>query len=307
MATITSLTDRRTIPVQADETILVASLKAGIPHAHACGGQGRCSTCRVIVTAGLENCEPRQPIEQELATQLGFPDPVRLACQTHIQQQVELVRPVIDAIDHEIIKIEVIGGSCVRQIGEEKTIALLFADIAEYTPFTASLLPYDVIHVLSRYFKIMGEVINTHHGTIVDTIGDGLFAVFGLEIDRPNCCLDAIAAGLSMFQALENLNTYLCQMYQKTFQIRIGIHYGSVIVGNTVVNQYNRLAVIGDAVNVASRIEAANKAIGTHFLISADVYQQVATQIKIGQEFTTGLKGKSEIYQLYEVIDLKVS
>lgn len=305
MATLTSLTDRQTIPVEADETILVASLKAGIPHAHACGGQGRCSTCRVIVTGGLENCEPRQPVEQALAIQLGFPAQVRLACQTHIQHQVELVRPVIDAIDQEIIKIEVINGSCVHQIGEEKTVALLFADIADYTPFTASLLPYDVIHVLSRYFKIMGEVISTHHGTIVDTIGDGLFAVFGVGTDRPNCCLDAIAAGLGMFQALESLNIYLCQMYQKTFQIRIGVHYGPVIVGNTVVNHHNRLAVIGDAVNVASRIESINKTIGTHFLVSDDVYQQVAAQINIGQKLTTGLKGKSEIYQLYEVVNLQ--
>jgi len=304
MATIVSRTDHITIPVQADETILVATLKAGIPHAHACGGQGRCSTCRVIVTAGLDHCEPRQPLEQALATRLGFPAEVRLACQTHIQQQVELVRPVIDAIDQEIIHIQVIDGSCVREIGAEKTLALLFADIADYTPFTAALLPYDVIHVLSRYFKLMGDVITAHQGTIVDTIGDGLFAVFGLGDDRPNCCLDAIGAGVEMFQTLKRLNPYLCQMYQKTFHIRVGVHYGSVIVGNTVIGHHSRLAVIGDAVNVASRIESANKALGTHFLISADAYQQVATQVPIGQHFTTGLKGKSDIYHLYEVITL---
>ncbi len=151
----------------------------------------------------------------------------------------------------------------------------------------------------------MGDAITAHHGTLIDAIGDGLFAVLGLGDARPNDCLAAIAAGLAMLQALDNLNPYLCQMYQKSFQIWIGVHYGLVIVVNMIISQHNRLAVMGDAVNVASRIENANKALGTQFLVSADVYQQVANQVQIGQQFTTGLKGKTDIYHLYEVIALR--
>ena len=95
MPTIYSLPDDCRVEATDGETILTASLRADIPHAHACGGKARCSTCRVLVLDGIEMCGPRTSPEQELAEQLHFSDNVRLACQTTVHGDLSIRRPVV--------------------------------------------------------------------------------------------------------------------------------------------------------------------------------------------------------------------
>jgi adenylate cyclase len=180
----------------------------------------------------------------------------------------------------------------------------LFADISGYTPFAEALPPYDVIHILSRYFHLMGNVITHHGGYISDYVGDGIMALFGIE-NPAEAALRAVNAGVEMLATVEKLNPYLETMYKKSFQIRIGVHYGEVVVGTIGVANMKKLAAIGDAVNFASRIEAANKETGTKFLISENTYHQVRDHVRVnrcGAHVT--LKGKSGEYILYEVIGL---
>src|SRR3954468_10190872 len=99
MHRITYVIDGRTAPIGDGETILRASLRAGIPHAHACGGQARCSTCRVQIVEGLDHCLPRNEREDALATRLHFAPEIRLACQTAVIGDVKLRRLVLDAED----------------------------------------------------------------------------------------------------------------------------------------------------------------------------------------------------------------
>ena len=292
------------IRVEADsrQTILRTSLKAGIPHAHACGGRARCSTCRVIILEGLEACAPRNNREQKLAERLHFDPTIRLACQTKITGDVKLRRPVLDEVDVALTSQMVKEGF--NRVGEEMRIAILFADISQYTPFAEALPPYDVIHVLNRYFFLAGQAIGRNNGIISDYVGDGLMALFGLE--RPEqAALDAVKAALGLFAAVETLNPYLETMYNRHFQIRVGIHCGEVVVGTIGVNNMEKVAAIGDAVNLASRIEAANKEVGTNFLISQEIYAEVREQVEIAQRVQIGLKGKRGKYALYEVTGLK--
>ena len=303
MPRIYYLPDEREVETAEAETVLQASLRAGIPHAHACGGKARCSTCRVIVLAGLEHCNRRNAKEKKLAERLHFGPEIRLACQTRITGNVKLRRPVLDEIDVELtsqIKPEAAPGS----VGEEKQIAILFADIGGYTAFAEALPPYDVIHVLSRYFYLMGKVITRHGGYISDYIGDGIMALFGIE-NPAEAALRAVKAGVEMLAAVEKLNPYLETMYKKSFQIRIGMHYGEAVVGTIGIANIKKLAAIGDAVNFASRIEAANKELGTRFLISEDTYHQVRDHVRVNRCcIHVTLRGKSGEYVLYEVIGL---
>src|SRR5690348_13395017 len=122
------LRDDRRIEIRKAETLLDASLRAGIPHAHACGGQARCSTCRIRIVQGRENCLPRNGLEEELAQRLHLCPEIRLACQTTLTGDVTVRRMVLDAEDAAIVR-DTNAQPGPVSIGEEKTIAILFADI----------------------------------------------------------------------------------------------------------------------------------------------------------------------------------
>lgn len=304
MPAIKILPDNIKIEIEEEETILEASLRAGIPHAHACGGNGACSTCRVIVLKGSDCVIARNDSEKELADCLHFTEDIRLACQTKIVGNVIVNRPVLDEIDEALTNKLKSPNDSTGRIGEEKKVAVIFADIESYTPFAELLPAYDVIHVLDRYFYLVGNVIKENNGRIIDYYGDGVLAIFG-TINEQNAALDSVKAGFQMFKALEKLNPYLERMYERGFNIRIGLHYGKVIIGTIGIEDSRKFTAIGDSVNFASRIETANKDHGTRFLISQAAYDEVKEHVEVGRVVEVEVKGKTGAYCLYEMVGLK--
>jgi adenylate cyclase len=303
MAHIHYLPDEKRIEVDEGEFILEASLRFKIPHTHVCGGLGRCSTCRVLVIEGLENCGERSSAEKAISEQLHFIPAIRLACQTQVFDDVTVRRLAIDTEDLEMINDEIRGKVVPNTIDQEKHIAILFADIRGFTSFAEKVLPYDVIYVLNRYFRNMGQVISRHDGMINNYMGDGLMALFGLK-NAQLAAEQAVRAALEMLEAMEKFNPHLEMLYQQSLQIGIGIHYGSVVIGEVGASDNKRVTAIGDAVNLASRIEAANKLVGTTLLISECVYAQVREQVIVNQSHNVQLPGKSGEYLLYEVVGI---
>ena len=281
-------------------TLLQISLKHDIPHVHACGGNARCSTCRVMICDGLGNVLPRNAAEQHLADFKGLEPNVRLACQTRISGPVRIRQLVHDAQDVEIAVAEQGGTS-----GSEKPLAILFSDIREFTPFSAANLPYDVVHVLNRYFLVMGEAVLQNDGYIDKYIGDGMMALFGLTGgDACAVCLAAIRAGLQMLKNLAELNQYLRKHFGVEFGTRIGIHYGEVVIGQMGHPRKMQFTAIGDSVNMASRIEAAVKGTSANLLVSDTVLSAVRELVQVGIVTDTVLKGKLGTYKLHEVLDI---
>jgi adenylate cyclase len=298
------LPDDRAIEVDDDDIILEASLRAGIPHTHICGGSARCSTCRVLIVEGLEFCSPRTSPEEELAKKLQLEPQIRLACQTQVSGgKVVLRRLAIDSEDLESFNSQVEGNSTANPVGKEKKIAILFADIRGFTPFAESLLPYDVIYVLNRYFQKMGFVINRNGGMINNYMGDGFMALFGLE-NPDKAAEQAVRAGVEMLEELEQLNPYFETLYRHRLRIGIGIHCGWVVVGNLGASTSQTVTAIGDAVNLASRIESANKKVGTSLLISQETYQEVKELAIVDRRVSVEIPGKSGEYPLYEVVGM---
>lgn len=298
MPTIFYAPDELAIDVTDRQTILNAALAAGVPHTHACGGNARCSTCRVVVLEGLENVDPPNEKERSLAEWFGLPPSVRIACQTTVRGPVRLRRLVLDQEDVQIVSRLRAGKA--SALGAEIPLAILFADIRGFTSFSEALLPYDVIYVLNRYFEGMGRVIASEGGFINNYMGDGLMALFGAD-GQPQAPLRAVRAALGMLEAVQKLAPYLVQNYGRAFDIGIGVHFGEAVVGPVGSADMKVITAIGDAVNFASRIESVNKEVGSRLLVSEPVYRAVEERVVVGRTAQVSVKGKTGEHALYEI------
>ncbi|ULH29717.1 peroxidase family protein [Leptospira weilii] len=284
----------------APQSLLEISLTSGIPHTNACGGNARCSTCRVLVLENSSNLSPPEQKEKDLSQKKGFPKSVRLACQAKVLGDIRVRRIVLDDEDYNLT----IPGSATIS-GEEKEIAILFSDIRDFTIFSESHLPYDVIHILNRYFYKMGDVVLKHGGKIDKYIGDGLMALFGVDGGSPQeICLSALCAAKEMELELYSLNEYLKSHFHTVFRIGIGVHYGNCILGQLGHPANMSYTAIGDSVNMTSRIESKTKKSGVPVLISQPVYEQVKERVLKGKVFSAQLKGKTGNHKLYEIREI---
>ncbi len=300
---ISYLPDAREVGASAGDTILQAALRAGIRLTHACGSNARCSTCRVAILEGLDNCSPRNEAEQAIAEHLEFKPMIRLACQTQVTGSMSARRLVLDDEDEELA-VESMSDPLAEAAGEERHVAILFIDIRGFTAFAERLLPYDVIHALNRYYRQVGRIIHRHGGVIDNYMGDGILTIFGLaETDR--AVSRALQAGLEVLEAVEAMKPYFHALHGRSFDIGIGLHYGAVISGTIGWGDYKRRTIVGDAVNFASRVEAANKTVGTNFLISEDAYDRAGHEVQVNQCPPWEIRGKTGVYQLYEVVGAK--
>jgi adenylate cyclase len=263
----------RSIKVEEGQTILSASLAAGIPHYHACGGNAKCSTCRILVIKGIEHITPQTEAEKALQKILFFPPNVRLACQSYVEgSPIHVHRIIRDETDIHLY-IDEDTQSDLQNIGEEKELALLFLDIKNFTPFIENYLAFDVIHVMRRLFGLFRKCIELNAGQIIETAGDGLYAVFGFKEDVATAVNNAYKAGFSILEELDKFNEqYLEKYFNHFFQVGIGLHAGNVIVGNVGIGVNNNLTVMGLPVNVASRLQAATRELNNSFVVSKDVY-----------------------------------
>jgi adenylate cyclase len=306
MPRILFLPDQRYVEASNLESVLSASLRAGIPHTNECRGNARCSTCRVLVLNGLEFCSPRNEKEQALAAQLHFGDRVRLACQTTITGDVTLRRLILDAKDAYLtdqLKETTTHGS----VGEERQVAILFVDIRGSTSFAESVPPFDVIHVLRRFYHPIERAVIDNGGHVACYTGDGLMALFGV---KPSECapLDAVRAGLDMLRCVkEDLRPYVKKLFQRSFRIGVGVHFGETIVGTVGGDLQERVTAIGDAVNIASRVERANKRARTEFLVSEAVLREVRDKVRVGKSIYVRLPGKTGKYPLHEVLGVRTA
>ncbi|MBI2747764.1 MAG: 2Fe-2S iron-sulfur cluster binding domain-containing protein [Burkholderiales bacterium] len=301
MPKITCLPDKTRFSIGEGETILEASLRASVPHAHACGGLAHCSTCRVRILEGLEHCCERNELERAIATPLRFGPEVRLACQTKVSGDLTLRRLVLDETDLEIAS--QLAKTHLGRCGEARTIAVLFCDIRDFTNLSQRLSPYDLMFVLNRYFFHMADAIERNGGHVEKFIGDAIMAIFGMD-DTPHVPLRAVKAATDMLGAADRMKSYMKAMYDQDFDVGIGVHFGEAVIGTISGGREEKLAAIGETVNVASRIESANKEAGTRLLISEALYRQVEKEVEVTDFLRVRLRGTDERMSLYEVTRL---
>ncbi len=300
MTTIVYLGDDRAVSVtDPNWTILEVSIAHKIPHLRECGGNGRCTTCRVRICEGIQNVLPRTRREAQVADARRWDRFTRLACQARVSGDVTLERLIKSCADVPRLQLEEASVA----LSEERTLAVLFCDIREFTPFVDKNLAYDVVHILNRFFTAAGDAILINNGIIHQYVGDQIIGLFGVGGDPPEkSCLDTMRAGLGILATLDDLNAELSVQFGVTLEIGIGAHCGPLIVGMMGHPSLRQFTAVGDAMNVASRIEAANKTFGTKFLVSEVLFNQVSQPPVEVRRTQAVLKGKRDTFQLMEVI-----
>ena len=263
----------RVLAIAEEQSILDASLSAGIPHFHACGGNAKCSTCRVLVVEGIDRLTPPNQKESFLKSLMHFPRNVRLACQTRVTAgPVKLRRIIQDETDIGLY-VGSAAGDSTQQLGEERDLALMFLDIRNFTHIVESHPAFDVIHIIRKLFSSFQSRIESNKGKIVETTGDGLYAVFGYETGKQESAQAAVQAAYSMLEDLQILNeTYFILHFEERIKAGIGIHTGKVVSGTVRVGTQDHSVVMGYPVNVASRLQNATKELNNEFIVSSDIY-----------------------------------
>ena len=188
-------------------------------------------------------------------------------------------------------------------VGEKRAVAILFSDIRSFTNISERNKPETIVAFLNRYFTIMVDIIKKHGGTIDKFIGDAIMALFGTPVSYEDNARRAVAAAYEMRSALPSVPLGdLVLPEGMTFNIGIGIHYGDVIVGSIGSKDKTDYSVIGDNVNLASRLEGLTKTYGTQILVSEAVREDTgADAFSYRHLDDVRVKGKAKAVPIFAV------
>lgn len=184
-------------------------------------------------------------------------------------------------------------------VGSNKAAAILFSDIRGFTTISEKLAPDDLVDSLNRYFDAMVGVIVDRGGTVDKYIGDAIMAVFGAPVPHSDDALRSVLAGLEMTKRLEEFNADQIAKGKDPFRIGVGISYGVVTAGNIGCDLKMNYTVIGDEVNLASRIEGQTKHYKQPILISGAIYQRVKNELPCRLVDYVAVKGKKVGVRIY--------
>ncbi len=184
--------------------------------------------------------------------------------------------------------------------GENRELTLLFTDLAGFTTLSERLTPQQAADLINRYLTAMNQVVFDHGGTIDKFIGDAVMAFWNAPLPDPEHALNAVRAACAMQDAMRGLNVELAAEGLPELAMRIGVHTGLVLVGN-MGSHIGRLSytAIGDAVNLASRLEGANKAYGTSILVSGATAAKLDERVLLQGVDLVRVKGKQQAIEVY--------
>ncbi len=277
------------VTVPLGTSILEASQLNDIPHASVCGGRGRCSTCRVRVIRGIRQLPFAQPEEKRVLRRVNSPPDVRLACQTRPLANVEIEPLLAPSVGPQ----EAARRPAPRP-GEEREIAVLFADIRGFTSISEDMLPYDVVFMLNRYFRAIALALEGAGGHVDKFIGDGVMALFGLDQAADLACRQALDAAKAMGEGVADINRSLAKDLEEPLRIGIGIHVGTAVIGEMGYGQARALTAIGDTVNTASRLEQLTKEHRSVLIISEEVAERAGLTFADAASASTPIRGRKE-------------
>ncbi len=196
-------------------------------------------------------------------------------------------------VDHEIVRRLLDRPEASRLGGESREVAILMSDIRGFTPMAETLSPEATIRLLNRYFSAMIGVVEDHDGIIVDFFGDSILVFFD-PFDHPlePIVLGAVRCGLAMQEAMDGLNREMAADGLPPLEAGVGVHTGEVVVGNIGSEVRAKYGIVGTAVNLTQRIQAAAE--GGQVLVSEPVLRRTGGRLKVARTFEADLKGFGE-------------
>jgi adenylate cyclase len=256
----------RVIRVPKGLSVLEASLRHHVPHASVCGGRARCSTCRIRVIGDCTSLPEPSNRESFVLNRVGSAsDPaIRLACQ---------LRPETDLSFFQIFTPQTVatrhGGP--SHIGEERYLVSMFVDMRGSTRLAETRLPFDTVFIVNRFLGAVSQAVIECGGQPNQFLGDGQLALFGLATNRQTACRQALKAAARISVHVEELNQFLKNDLREPIRFGIGVHGGEVIVGDIGYRDHIVFTALGDAVNVAARLQDMTKSLGCEVIFSDDV------------------------------------
>jgi adenylate cyclase len=189
--------------------------------------------------------------------------------------------------------------------GEKKEISIFFSDVAGFTTISERLSPEELVLLLNRYLSAMTDIIRMHRGNVNKYLGDGIMALFGAPLGEPNHATLACYAALDSQTELARLREAWKQEGLPEIIARIGINSGPCIVGNMGSQARLEYTVMGDCVNLASRLEGANKFYDTMILLGTKTFELAEGDIEAREVDRLRVKGKQEPVVVYELLARK--
>jgi adenylate cyclase len=201
-------------------------------------------------------------------------------------------------MDHLMNGQVALGGASIK-------VTILFSDIRSFTTISEKMEAQALVGLLNEYFTEMVTAVMSEDGVVDKYIGDAIMAVFGAPVPKPADAVHAVRAAVKMSEALAELNKRLAARGLAPLGTGIGIHTGDVVAGNIGSERRMEYTVIGDAVNLASRLETATKELGVHILISDDTYELTKDHIEARPVKEIHVKGRAKPVMTYEVLGLR--
>ncbi len=213
----------------------------------------------------------------------------------------ERIRDMFNLFTSPEIGAEILAGK-VSVDGEIREVTLLFADLRGFTAMAEHLAPKQVVQSVNSYFSAMSEAIVENGGIILQYVGDEIEAVFGAPARDPDHAAKAVAAALAMRTRLDTLNRERASLGQEPLRHGIGVHTGDALAGIVGSKYKVSYAMVGDTVNMASRIQELNKEMNTDILISEETYRSLKVPIQVSGPVSVSVRGKRQSLDLYQVL-----
>jgi adenylate cyclase len=280
----------RTVRVPKGLSVLEASLRYHVPHASVCGGRARCSTCRIRVIGDSSSLPQPSPREAFVLNRVGAADPsIRLACQ---------LRPETDLSFFQLFMPQVMSanarGSQPHRIGEERYLVSMFVDMRGSTKLAENQLPFDTVFIVNRFLGAVSQAVIECGGQPNQFVGDGQLALFGLASNPKTACRQALKAAAMIAANVDELNQFLSHDLREPIRFGIGVHGGEVIIGDIGYRDHMVFTALGDAVNVAARLQDMTKSFACEAIVSEEIFLTADLPADALPKQQVEIRGRSE-------------
>jgi adenylate cyclase len=280
----------RTVRVPKGLSVLEASLRNNVPHASVCGGRARCSTCRIRIIGDCSELPEPSQREAFVLGRVGTTDPsIRLACQ---------LRPTTDLSFFQLFLPHTTSASShasnPTRIGQERYLVSMFVDMRGSTKLAEKRLPFDTVFIVNRFLGAVSQAVIESGGRPNQFVGDGMLALFGLTTGRQDACRQALRAAAMIAANVDELNQFLSHDLREPIRFGIGIHGGEVIVGDIGYRDHMVFTALGDAVNVAARLQDMTKSLACEAVISDEVRATAGLPADALPQQEVAIRGRNE-------------
>ncbi|MGH7490869.1 MAG: adenylate/guanylate cyclase domain-containing protein [bacterium] len=222
--------------------------------------------------------------------------------QKKVEEQEKTLRLFMRYVPEPVVAKALLSSEEAMFDGEVKFIAVLFCDIRGFTPMSEALSPKEVVAFLNDYYTTMTEAVNRHSGTVIQFVGDEVFAAFGAPLATVDHEKHAVYCALEMMQKLETLNQKYRERLGHDIKVGIGINAGEVVAGNVGSEARIEYHFTGDTVNTGKRIEMITKDFPNSILVSQSVYDKTRDWFDMKEFEPLFVKGKKNKVQVYQVL-----